>query len=69
LDETAQLQGDLPAILSQALQVGAQQPSLLLIGTQQRLCYEWKGGQRISLFGDGQSHVRSRAFLRQQRAS
>lgn len=68
MDETAQFQSNLPAVPAQAVQVRAEQPGLLFLRTEQCLCYERKGGQPTSLFGNGQSHVGGRTFLGEERA-
>jgi hypothetical protein len=68
VDETAQFQSDLPAVLAQAVEVRAEQPGLLLLGTEQRLGPQGKGRQRRSLFGNRQGDVGSGTLLGKERA-
>jgi len=69
VDEAPELERNLPAILSQAVEIGAEQPGLLVLGAEQCLRHERKGGQRRSLFGNGQGHVRSGTLLGKEGAT
>jgi hypothetical protein len=69
VDQTPQFQGDLPTVLSQTVQVRAEQPGLLFLRTEQCLCHEGKGGQRRALFGYCQGDVGSGTLLGKERAS